>query len=129
MQTVWEMRTPDRDRRLAALPAFELGALAEVLGPLMDLERGLDRLRRMIGDLPDCRVLCVYLRGECQESLSTLPARGERFHVRLATLRPTSEARGMRRARELSQQIVRTLAALEEGHFQARGGAVRSAVQ
>ena len=52
--------------------------------------------------------------------IGDLPARGERFHVRLAALRPTSEQKGMRRARDLAQQVVRTLAQLEQGHFQAR---------
>jgi len=52
--------------------------------------------------------------------IGDLPARGERFHVRLAPLRPTSELRGMRRARDLAQQIVRTLARLEQSHFDDR---------
>ena len=91
----------------------------------VDVENATYGVGRVIGDLPECRVLCVYLRGEHQDGFSDLPARGERFHVRLAALRPTSEQKGMRRARDLSQQVVRTLAQLEQSHFQARSEALR----
>jgi len=86
----------------------------------VDVENATYGVGRVIGDLPDCRVLCVYLRGEQQDGFGGLPARGERFHVRLAVLRPTSEQKGMRRARDLAQQIVRTLAQLERSHFDDR---------
>jgi hypothetical protein len=75
---------------------------------------------RMIGALDRCRVLCVYLRGEHQDGFSDLPRRGERFHVRLAVVQPTSEHRGLRGARELSRQVVRTLAELERSHVDGR---------
>ena len=71
---------------------------------------------RLIGGVPSCRVLCVYLRGARQEGFGSAPPRGEHFHVRLAVLRPRSELTGMRRARDLSQQVVRTLVQLEEQH-------------
>jgi hypothetical protein len=74
----------------------------------------------MIGALGRCRVLCVYVRGEHQDEFSDLPRRGERFHVRVACVRPTSKLDGMRRTRDLSQQVVRTLAKLERSHFDAR---------
>ena len=86
----------------------------------VDVENATYGVGRVIGDLPECRVLCVYLRGEHQDGFSDLPVRGERFHVQLVALRPTSELRGMRRARDLAQQIVGTLARLEQGHFDDR---------
>src|SRR5262245_37982924 len=75
---------------------------------------------RVIGSLPRCRVLCVYLRGEHQNGFGDLPPRGERFRVRLAALQPTSEFTGLRRTRDLAQQVVRTLARLEQTHFDDR---------
>jgi hypothetical protein len=75
---------------------------------------------RVIDALPGCRVLCVYLRGEQQNGFSDLPPRGERFHVGLECLQPASAFTGLRRARDLSQQIVRALSRLEEGYFNAR---------
>ena len=75
---------------------------------------------RLIGGVPSCRVLCVYLRGSRQDGFGKAPARGEHFHVRLALLRPRSELTGMRRARDLSQQVVHTLARLEEQQLDDR---------
>ncbi len=75
---------------------------------------------RVLGALPRCRVLCVYLRGEHQGGFSDLPARGERFHVRLECLQPTSELTGLRRARDVAQQIVHTLSGLEQRYFNDR---------
>jgi hypothetical protein len=86
----------------------------------VEVENAAYGVGRMIGDLAGCRVLCVYVRGEQQRGFSDLPARGERFHVRFACVRPTSALHGMRRARDLSEQVVRTLADLERGHFDAR---------
>lgn len=84
---------------------------------------------RVIAALPGCRVLCVYLRGEGQDGFSDLPARGERFHVRLAALQPTSAMSGMRGARDLSQQVVHTLADLERDYFQERSPGLANARQ
>jgi hypothetical protein len=75
---------------------------------------------RLLGTAPGARVLCVYLRGERQEAFSDLPRRGERFHVRARTLRPTSRWTRLRGARDVSQQIVRTLVELERQHFDDR---------
>jgi hypothetical protein len=75
---------------------------------------------RLLGTVPGCRVLCVYLRGERQEGFGDVSARGERFHVRATTLRPASQSTGLRGARDVSRQIVRTLAELERQHFDDR---------
>jgi len=64
--------------------------------------------------VPRCQVLCVYLRGHQQRQFGRLPRRGEQFHIRLATVQPRSGLSGMRRARDLSQQVVRVLVRLEK---------------
>jgi len=76
---------------------------------------------RILGEVPGCRVLCVYLRGERQASWSRMPARGDRFRARLALLEPKSVASGLRRSLDLSRQVLARLAALEEEHFRDRG--------
>ncbi|MBI3767539.1 MAG: 1-acyl-sn-glycerol-3-phosphate acyltransferase [Deltaproteobacteria bacterium] len=83
----------------------------------VDLENAAYGVGRVIAALPECDVLCVYLRGERQKGYSDLPATGERFRVRVESFRPTSALRGMRRARDLAQQVVGRLAALERQHF------------
>jgi hypothetical protein len=75
---------------------------------------------RLIGAVPGCRVLCVYLRGERQTGMGLVPARGQRFHVDFAWLEPKTEQQGLRGSLDLTQQILATLAALEERHFDAR---------
>ncbi len=75
---------------------------------------------RLLGEVPACRVLCVYVRGEHQDGFSDLPLRGERFRVRCATLRPTSQWTGLRSARDVSRQIIQALARLEQRHFDDR---------
>ena len=51
---------------------------------------------RIVKELPGCRVLCVYLRGDGQESWSALPRKGERFRVETEVIEPKSDARGLR---------------------------------
>jgi 1-acyl-sn-glycerol-3-phosphate acyltransferase len=72
---------------------------------------------RIIGAVPDCRVLCVYLRGYDQETWSATPKRGERFRVELACIEPKSDHKGVRRSRDLAQQVVTQLAHMEDSHF------------
>ena len=86
----------------------------------VEIENATYGVGRMIGGVDRCQVLCVYLRGEHQNGFSDLPPRGERFHVRTSYVTPTSDLEGMRRARDLSRQVVQTLADLERGHFDAR---------
>jgi 1-acyl-sn-glycerol-3-phosphate acyltransferase len=75
---------------------------------------------RVVGSVPGCRVLCIYLRGRSQESWSDYPAKGDTMDVSLACIEPKSDLRGARRSRELAQQVVRQLARMEEDYFDAR---------
>ena len=75
---------------------------------------------RLVTGLPGCRVLCVYLRGEGQESWSDLPRRGERFHVAVALLEPKSDQRGLRGSLDVARQITAQLAELERRYFDGR---------
>lgn len=74
---------------------------------------------RLVKALPGCSVLCVYLRGEGQESWSDLPRRGERFRAELSLLEPKSDALGLRGSLEIARQIVGRLAEMEHA-FHAR---------
>jgi hypothetical protein len=81
---------------------------------------------RVASLLPDCRVVCVYLRGERQDTFGDLPAHGERFHVQIEAIDPRSEYGGLRGSVEVSRRIVTRLAELERAHFAQRDGAERS---
>lgn len=75
---------------------------------------------RIVSAVPSCRVLCIYLRGEGQQTYSDVPARGERFHVELACIEPKSDSRGVRRSRDLARQIVAQLIRMEKKFFEGR---------
>lgn len=79
----------------------------------VDVEARTYGVGRVLGAVPDCRVLCVHLRGEGQRAMSDLPRRGERFAVSLSLHAPASEARGLRRSVELTRQVLERLADLE----------------
>jgi hypothetical protein len=75
---------------------------------------------RIVGAVPGCRVLCVYLRGRKQKTWSDYPAKGDVMDVSLACIEPKSDARGARRSRDIAQQITRQLARMEKDYFDDR---------
>lgn len=75
---------------------------------------------RILNAVDGCKALCVYLRGDRQLTWSTVPARGDSFHVDFEFFQPESLHRGMRRSRDLAQQIVARLARMEEKYFASR---------
>ena len=72
---------------------------------------------RIVKALPHCRVLCVYARGDKQDSWSALPARNQRIRVQLDCFEPKTDARGLRGSVDLSRQILARLAQMERRHF------------
>lgn len=80
---------------------------------------------RIVKEVPRCRVLCCYLRGDLQTGYSDLPARGDRLRVTLAPLEPKTDLRGLRGSRDIARQITSKLAEMEATHF-ARAEGVHS---
>jgi len=76
---------------------------------------------RIVSAIPDCQVLCAYLRGDRQETWSTIPVRGDSFYVDFELFRPASEHSGMRRSRDFAHQVTDRLVRLEEKYFAGRG--------
>ncbi|MDD5169756.1 MAG: lysophospholipid acyltransferase family protein [Syntrophales bacterium] len=73
---------------------------------------------RFIADHPDCRVLCVYLRGDRQESYGTFPPRDDDFTMMLSAFVPErGEAQGLRAQRNYAGQIIGRLIRMEEDYF------------
>ncbi len=75
---------------------------------------------RIVKNLPRCRVLCVYVRGEQQDSYSDVPTRGDRLYVSLSVLEPKSDHAGLRGSRDVARQIVTQLADMEREYFDGR---------
>lgn len=86
----------------------------------VEVESAATGVGRVIRSVEGCRVLCVYLRGDHQESFSRIPARGERFHVAMSELEPKTDQHGLRGSRDLVRQVVRRLAEMEAEHFDGR---------
>jgi len=75
---------------------------------------------RIINATPGCRVLCVYARGDTQETWGSIPNMGDRFYVDLECFEPKSDARGARRSLDLARQVLSRLATMEEKYFDGR---------
>lgn len=69
---------------------------------------------RLLASVPDARTVSVYLRGDRQESWSTIPERGDTFYLDFEPTEPDSPYTGLREARHLSRQIIGTLKGMEE---------------
>lgn len=73
---------------------------------------------RFIKDVGECKVMCVYLRGDRQQQYSMIPAWGDRFHVRMEIFKPVPVAvEGLRAQRGYAAQIIERLARMEEKYF------------
>lgn len=75
---------------------------------------------RVLNAIPECRTLLVYMRGDRQESWSTMPARRNTFYVDFELFDADSEHSGLRRARDISRQIVYKLHTMESEYFAHR---------
>ena len=72
---------------------------------------------RLVANAPDCRVMCIYLRGDGQETYSGLPRFGERFTMKLEPFSPEMVGQGLKAQRSCARQIVGNLARMEEEYF------------
>lgn len=76
---------------------------------------------RIASSVAGCRALCVYLRGDRQQSWSMLPVVGDSFYVDIDIFEPSSSERsGIRRSRDFARQIGERLARMEEKYFARR---------
>lgn len=77
---------------------------------------------RFVKEFQNCRIMCIYLRGDGQETYGSIPRFGERFTVNIETFRPEPmEYNGLRAQREYAEQIVNRLSSMEEHYFSTHG--------
>ena len=86
----------------------------------IDLENLAHGIGRMVKEVGNCSVLCVYLRGDRQDQRSVLPPAGQRFTVDLELIEPMSDNKGLRATREIVLQIAHKLVDMEERYFARR---------
>jgi hypothetical protein len=86
----------------------------------VEVDRAAWGVGRVVGAVPDCRVVCVYLRARGQRTWSNLPPRGSSLDVEVECIQPKSDSRGVRRSRDFARQIVSQLAHMEREYFDGR---------
>jgi hypothetical protein len=73
---------------------------------------------RFVKDVEECKVMCLYMRGDKQENYSSIPAWGEKFSVQVEVFTPVrTPDSGLRAQREYAAQIINRLAQMEEKYF------------
>ena len=76
---------------------------------------------RFIKNVKNCKVICMYLRGDKQHSYSVIPAWGEKFSIQIDIFTPQRiEGSELRAQREYATQIIDRLAQMEENYFALR---------
>jgi len=73
---------------------------------------------KIVAEIPDIKVLCVYMRGDNQKDHSDIPQKGETIEIAFRELNPSSKSTGLRAHREHSYEIMETLKSMEEEYFQ-----------
>ncbi len=75
---------------------------------------------RFIQEVEDCKVMCIYLRGDKQHQYSLIPAWGDKFYAQMEVLHPARVPQeGLRAQRAYAAQIIQKLAQMEGTYFAA----------
>jgi hypothetical protein len=76
---------------------------------------------RFVSSEEDSKVLCLYLRGDHQDTYTNIPRLGEHFSLAIEVLTPArTELGGLRAQRHYAEQIINRLAQMEGAYFEAR---------
>jgi hypothetical protein len=76
---------------------------------------------RFIKNLENCKVMCMYLRGDKQNTYSVIPTWGEKYSLNMEILMPQPiQGSELRMQREYATQIISRLAQMEENYFALR---------
>lgn len=76
---------------------------------------------RLALSVPGCRVMCVYLRGDGQETYSDFPKRGETFTLTVKEFLPDTTFTGLRGQRDCAARIIACIKEMENEYFTRRG--------
>jgi len=71
----------------------------------------------MVAHAANLPVLMVYLRGDKQQAKSKMPAKGDSFSITMELTYPTTDKKGLRANRDLSQQLIQSLCGMETSYF------------
>lgn len=74
---------------------------------------------QILKDLDRPQVLCAYLRGRRQQTMSAIPAWGDTLELKVELIEPSTQQTGLRAARDLSRQVIGKLKAMEDAWLAA----------
>lgn len=86
-----------------------------------DRERITYGVGKLLAATPGCRALCVYVRGDKQETFTDYPPRGSRIRLVTRLVVPETAASGRDAYAALAGQVADTLVELERVYFAERG--------
>jgi len=76
---------------------------------------------RFVKNLDRMKILCIYLRGDGQQTWSSIPKPGDTFTMAAEVFEPERLAyNGLKAQRDYAGQIIRQLARMEERYFEGR---------
>jgi 1-acyl-sn-glycerol-3-phosphate acyltransferase len=78
-----------------------------------EFERITNGVGKIISNVPNCRVLCLYVRSNAQTGPSKLPPRGSSFFIESEIIIPASNKAGRNAYSEITQKIGSTIQSLE----------------
>jgi len=71
----------------------------------------------ILKELPNYRVICVYMRARTQESMTDLPPKGDSVYFDFKVITPQSVAKGRRAERDIARTIIQKLKDMEDTYF------------
>ena len=86
----------------------------------IDEDKATYGIGKILQGLPECNVICVYLRGRGQKTYSDFPQKGEIFDICIEKINPQSAYKGLRAAKDISLQVITKLKEMENRYFEAR---------
>ena len=76
---------------------------------------------KLINELPNIKVLCVYLRGHTQQCGSNFPNKGDHFYCKMELFDPSNGVEvhnsELRKIRSIAKNIIEHLAIMEKNYF------------
>ncbi|WP_158996578.1 lysophospholipid acyltransferase family protein [Pigmentibacter ruber] len=72
---------------------------------------------KIIQNVPNCRVLCIYVRGDKQETYSNYPLKNSNFYIDLKLIEPNTKLEGREGCGEIVSQIAKQIKTQENAYF------------
>ena len=87
----------------------------------IDVENYSYGVGRFVKNLDRMKIMCIYFRGDQQETYSSIPRPGDTFTMAVEVFEPERlEYNGLKAQRDYAGQIIRQLSRMEERYFESR---------